>query len=284
MALMQTIRRLAGLQGEHSGKSDVKHSHATRPAGPEAQNGNGAFSGSDTSGVMVELKDVMVTYQEGCNVLEGVNLVLCKDDVLCLLGPNGSGKSTLIRVIAGLIEPDAGEVVIRSQRIGLAFQLGALFTSMTVADNIREVLTRIPDLSDEDIEQRVEEALNIVELLDSKDKFPVELSGGMQKRLGIARALAIHPDIMLYDEPFAGLDPIVSQKLEKALLACNIRLHMATLMVSHELPMIKAMATRVVMLQDGRIVFNGTKNEFFTTQEPQVRQYIARSRLDLSES
>lgn len=224
---------------------------------------------------LVELHDVCLSFGRKI-ILDHFSLTLNRNEVLTIVGPSGTGKSTLVKIITGLLEPDSGEVIVRSDRIGLAFQSGALFTSLTVAENIVLVLERTTDLDDIEIEKRVDEALKLVGLETEADKMPDELSGGMQKRVGIARALAIEPEIMLYDEPSAGLDPILANRLEKDLRRINEERGMGTLLVSHELPTIENMADRVLMLYEGKVVYQGTKDDFFTTREPHALQFRTR--------
>lgn len=221
---------------------------------------------------VIQLRDVCLQFGDA-RVLDGINLDVHANEVVAVLGPSGSGKSTLIKIISGLLIPDSGEVKLASQNIGLAFQYGALFTSMTVADNIWLILQRTTDLDDKEIQQRIHRYLEIVGLGDAADKRPSELSGGMQKRVGIARALAIHPQIMLYDEPSAGLDPIIGNKLEQDMKQANRELNMATIVVTHEMPTIENLADRVVLLYKGKFVYEGTKDDFMTTDEPHAYQF-----------
>jgi phospholipid/cholesterol/gamma-HCH transport system ATP-binding protein len=228
------------------------------------------------SGPMIALRDIHLAFGQQ-KVLEGVSLSVNRNEIVAIVGPSGSGKSTLIKIVAGLIEPDSGDVVLASDRVGLAFQYGALFTSLTVEDNIALALERTTKLDKNTIDERVDEALTMVELEGVRDKFPSELSGGMQKRVGIARALAIHPDIMLYDEPSAGLDPILADKLESDLRTINQQLRIATIVVTHEIPTIENLANRVVLLFEGHFVYEGRKDDFFSTRDPLVLQFRRRT-------
>lgn len=224
---------------------------------------------------MIELRGIRLIYDHQA-ILDGLDLTVNRNEIVAVVGPSGTGKSTLIKIVAGLLIPDAGEVILQSDRIGLAFQYGALFSSMTVAENISMVLERTTDLSNEEIEQRIVKYLTLVNLEDVGYKMPSELSGGMQKRVGIARALAIHPDIMLYDEPSAGLDPILGNKLEHELRRVNGELKLASLVVTHEIPTIENLADRIVMLYDGKFVYQGTKEDFLTTREAYAYQFRTR--------
>jgi phospholipid/cholesterol/gamma-HCH transport system ATP-binding protein len=225
--------------------------------------------------VMVELKDVHLSFGHK-KILKGVSFQVRRNEILTVVGPSGTGKSTTVKIITGLLTPDSGEVIVKSDKIGLAFQGGALFTSLSVGDNLGFILERTTDLEDEEIERKIQESLALVGLENEINKMPDELSGGMQKRVGIARALAIDPDIMLYDEPSAGLDPILANKLEKDLRRVNEERKVATLLVTHELPSIENMADRIVMLYEGEIVYEGTRDDFFSTREPYAYQFRTR--------
>ena len=250
----------------------------TAPQQPESQTPAAPARAAGAKGpgeLMVQLKDVKLNFGAK-KILDGISLELYKGEILAVMGPSGTGKSTLIKIICGLLEPDSGEVIVNAETVGLAFQDGALFSSMSVADNLAMVLERTTDLDDEEIEARVLEALEMVGLDQDRDTMPSDLSGGMQKRVGIARALCIHPDVMLYDEPSAGLDPILAAKLEKDLREINETRDMATLLISHELPTIETMADRVMILYEGKIVYNGTKSDFKTTDQPYAQQFRSR--------
>lgn len=234
---------------------------------------------SGTNPPMIILKEIRLAF-EGQTVLDGISLLVYRNEVVAIVGPSGSGKSSLIRIIAGLLEPDSGEVILASDRIALAFQQGALFTSLTVEENIAMVLERVTNLKADAVEKRIQEVLEMVELENVRDKLPKELSGGMQKRVGVARALAIHPDIMLYDEPSVGLDPVLADKLEQDLRQINERLQMATVVVSHEIATIKNLADRVVLLHEGHFVFEGSKEHFFETQNPFVTEFRTHRRIE----
>jgi phospholipid/cholesterol/gamma-HCH transport system ATP-binding protein len=230
---------------------------------------------SSTQAAMVMLRGIVLKFGNN-TVLDGIDLTVNRNEIVAVVGPSGTGKSTLVKIIAGLLIPDEGEVVLQSDRISLAFQTGALFSSMTVAENIALALERTTDLDNDEIEKRIDRYLSLVGLRDKRDQMPTDLSGGMQKRVGIARALAIQPDIMLYDEPSAGLDPILGQKLEESLREINKELQMATIVVTHEMPTIENLADRVVMLYQGKFVYQGSKDDFMTTREPYAYQFRTR--------
>lgn len=221
---------------------------------------------------MVHLADIVLRFDDQC-VLDQISLDVYRNEIVAVLGPSGSGKSTLIKIIAGLLVPDEGTVELGSDRIGMAFQSSALFTAMTVYENLSMVLEKTTDLGTEEIDERIDRALEMVGLTEAAGKHPSEISGGMQKRVGIARALVIEPEIMLYDEPSGGLDPVLADKLEKDLRRINEERQMATIIIVHEVPTIQNLADRVVLLYEGRFVFQGSKDEFLHSEEPHVRQF-----------
>ena len=211
---------------------------------------------------LIELKDIHLSFGDR-KILDGVNLKVYPGAIAAILGPSGAGKSTIIKIIAGLLEPDSGEVIVRADRIGFAFQYSALFSSYTVKENIQLVLEQTTNLSCKEIHARVDESLKMVALSHVANLYPNQISGGMQKRAGIARALAIEPKVMLYDEPSAGLDPIVAHKLEEDLTRINQERGLASVLITHELPTIKNLSTKVLMLFNGNFVYKGTTNDFF---------------------
>jgi phospholipid/cholesterol/gamma-HCH transport system ATP-binding protein len=230
---------------------------------------------ADNGKPMVHLENIVLEFDNN-RVLDGINLDVYRNEIVAVVGPSGTGKSTLAKIIAGLLIPDDGVVELQSDKIGLAFQSGALFSSFTVADNLALVLRKTTDLRPQEIQKRVQEALQTVGLEESADEFPSKISGGMQKRVGIARALVIEPDIMVYDEPSAGLDPMLAAKLEKDLRQINEERGMATILISHELPSIATMADRVYLLYEGKFVFEGTVDEFMHSNDPHAKQFRTR--------
>jgi phospholipid/cholesterol/gamma-HCH transport system ATP-binding protein len=249
----------------------MNHENAIQKMGHSSQQ-----SGSESlEKARVVLRHTYMNYNDQ-KILEDVSMEVYANEVVAVVGPSGTGKSTLIRIIAGLIEPDAGEVGLSSDSIGFVFQNGALFSTMTVYENLIFVLERTIQLSVSEMDQRIDEVLNLVGMGEERDKSPNQLSGGMQKRVAIARALAIYPDIMLYDEPTTGLDPMFANKLEKDLKRFNTDHQMASIIVTHELPAIHNMADRVIMFYQGKIVYEGSQDDFFTTHAPYALQFRTR--------
>jgi len=231
----------------------------------------------------VTVKHAFLNYS-GQKLLDDVSLEVYANQIIAVVGPSGTGKTVLIKIIAGLIELDSGEIQLSSDSIGVAFQNGALFTSMTVYENLIFVLEQTLKKSVPDMDQRIDEVLNLVGISkDERDKYPSELSGGMQKRVSIARALVIYPDIMLYDDPSSGLDPMLANKLEKDLKKFNQQHQMASIVVTNELSAIKNLADRVIMLYQGKIVYEGSNDDFFTTKNPFALQYTTHRETGLLE-
>lgn len=222
-------------------------------------------------------------------VLCGVDLTLHAAENVVVLGRSGSGKSVLIKVIVGLLQPDAGEVRVLGQpvhqlrrpeldalrrRVGFSFQSGALYDSMTVAENLEFPLNmNVAGLSVAEVRERVEEALSAVGLSTALKQMPSELSGGQRKRLGIARTLILRPEIMLYDEPTAGLDPVTSGEINDLIIQVQERYHTASIIITHDLTCARATADRVAMLIDGRVLRVGSFAEVFDSTDPRITRF-----------
>jgi phospholipid/cholesterol/gamma-HCH transport system ATP-binding protein len=221
-------------------------------------------------------------------VLEGFDLEVPDGATTALLGYSGTGKSVALKHIVGLLEPDRGTVAVDGQvvhdlardaltalrgRIGYVFQFAALLDSMTVFDNVALGL-RSRGLEAAEVSARVGECLAVVGLPDSGDHFPAELSGGMRKRVGIARAIALRPDYILYDEPTTGLDPVTSAVIDELMLRAKHELGVTGLVVTHDLRSAFRVADRIAMLYQGRVRQVGTVEEIRRTEDPVVRQFI----------
>jgi phospholipid/cholesterol/gamma-HCH transport system ATP-binding protein len=221
-------------------------------------------------------------------VLTGVSLTVQDGETLVVIGFSGSGKSVLLKHVVGLLQPDAGEVIVDSRSvpdldraalttlrrdIGYVFQFAALFDSMTVADNVALGLRR-RGLSDEEIAERVAEALALVDLTGSDERLPAELSGGMRKRVGLARAIALRPRYILYDEPTTGLDPVTSAVIDRLMVRTREHLGVTGIVVTHDMKSAYTVGDRIAMLYEGRIRQVGTVEEIQATEDPVVRQFI----------
>jgi phospholipid/cholesterol/gamma-HCH transport system ATP-binding protein len=195
----------------------------------------------------------------------------------------------LLKHLIGLLKPDAGEVLIEGENIvpmnerqllrvrrkfGMLFQSAALFDSMTVAENVGFAFRRERSLPEEEVRRKVAEVLEMVDLPGTEDKKPSELSGGMKKRVGLARAIIYHPQIVLYDEPTTGLDPIVSDSIDQLILRVRDRLDVTTVVVTHDMRSTRRLGQRIMMLHNQRIYATGTPDEIFNSQDPVVRQFV----------
>jgi phospholipid/cholesterol/gamma-HCH transport system ATP-binding protein len=221
-------------------------------------------------------------------VLQGVDLEVPEGSSTVIMGGSGVGKSVLLKHVIGLLRPDAGEVWVDGVEIGtlsesalntlrrqfgMAFQEGALFDSMTVFDNIAFPLRRHSGLDRDGVAERVRECLRIVNLHGVEGKMPAELSGGMRRRVGFARAIALKPKILLFDEPTTGLDPVMTALIADTIRALTADETVTALTITHDLQAAYAVADRIAMIFQGRIVFEGTPEEFQASAEPVVAQF-----------
>jgi phospholipid/cholesterol/gamma-HCH transport system ATP-binding protein len=241
-----------------------------------------------TSEVVVQVTDLHVVL-DGRAVLAGVNLSVYRGETLVILGGSGSGKSTLLRALIGVLPPTRGHVELFGldvygldedalnavrKRFGILFQSGALYNSMTVGENVSLPLREHTGLSEDIIQIMVKMKLELVGLRDFEHLMPSQLSGGMKKRVGLARALALDPEIIFYDEPGAGLDPITAGVIDKLIMDLSRKLGVTSIVVTHEMGSAFRIADRMVMLYEGRIVAAGTPGEFRATTDPLVRQFV----------
>jgi len=227
--------------------------------------------------MLIELKNIYKSYDDNV-ILKDINFSVNAGEILAIVGFSGSGKSTVLKIISGLTEPDSGKVILGNNEIGMAFQYSALFDSMSVYDNVAFALkerTKFKKLYNESqIEKIVREKLEIVGLSGIEDKFPGELSGGMQKRVGFARAIITNPGIILYDEPTAGLDPVSSTVIEEYIVKLKKDLNAASVVVTHQVSTITKTADRIIMLYEGQIVWEGTPVDLLTSVDPYAYQFI----------
>ncbi len=222
-------------------------------------------------------------------VLDAIRLDVFRGETLCILGGSGSGKSTLLRLMIGNILPDDGDIVGLGKSlcdmtvaemteyrksIGVLFQSGALYNSMTVGENVALPLREHTDLPNETIEIMVKIKLELVGLRKHADKMPGELSGGMKKRAGLARAIALDPKILFYDEPSAGLDPVTSHEIDILISDLNHKLGVTSVVVTHEMDSAFRIADRMVLLDRGKFIVSGTPDEMRDSTDPLVRQFV----------
>jgi phospholipid/cholesterol/gamma-HCH transport system ATP-binding protein len=237
---------------------------------------------------MIRLIDVYKAFGPK-RVLEGFSLDVVEGETMVIVGYSGTGKSVAIKHIVGLLEPDAGQVLVDGlevprlsrrelyqlrARIGYVFQFAALFDSLSIGENVAMGLRKQQELSDREIADRVNEALDLVDLPNVAERFPAELSGGMRKRVGIARAIALRPKYILYDEPTTGLDPVTSAVIDQLMIRMREKLGVTSIVITHDMRSAYTVGTRIAMLYQGRVRQVGTVEEVQHTSDPIVRQFI----------
>jgi phospholipid/cholesterol/gamma-HCH transport system ATP-binding protein len=237
---------------------------------------------------MIRLIDVHKAFGTK-RVLSGFSLDVVEGETMVIIGYSGTGKSVAIKHIVGLLEPDAGTVFVDDQevprmprrdlyalraRIGYVFQFAALFDSLSIGDNVAMALRKQRVLAEDEIARRVHEALELVDLPDVADRFPAELSGGMRKRVGIARAIVGRPKYILYDEPTTGLDPVTSAVIDQLIMRMQSQLGVTSIVITHDMRSAYTVGTRIAMLYDGRVRRVGSVEEIKHTDDPVVRQFI----------
>ena len=236
---------------------------------------------------MIEFQDVRKAF-DGRPVLDGFTLRVPDGETTVIIGYSGTGKSVALKHVVGLLQPDAGDVIVDGRavstleraaltalrrEIGFVFQFAALFDSMSVFDNVALGLRR-RDLSDDEIAARVREALALVDLTGAEERYPAELSGGMRKRVGIARAIALRPRYILYDEPTTGLDPVTSAVIDQLMVRTREHLQVTGIVVTHDMRSAYTVGDRIAMLYEGKIRQVGTVAQVQETEDPVVRQFI----------
>jgi phospholipid/cholesterol/gamma-HCH transport system ATP-binding protein len=240
------------------------------------------------SDVAIKVQDVTKKYDNRV-ILDAIRLDVLEGETLVILGGSGSGKSTLLRLMIGNIIPDSGSILSLGRdlcvmtpeqlaeyrkSIGVLFQSGALFNSMTVFDNVALPIREHTDVPEETISIMVKIKLELVGLRQHADKMPSELSGGMKKRAGLARALALDPKVLFYDEPSAGLDPVTSAEIDQLIIDLNEKLGVTTVVVTHEMDSAFRIADRMVLLDRGKFIVSGTPEQMRESKDPLVRQFV----------
>ncbi|MBR1920583.1 MAG: ATP-binding cassette domain-containing protein [Kiritimatiellae bacterium] len=240
-------------------------------------------------GNLIEFRNVVKKF-DGIPVLDGVSFAVEKGEVLCIVGPSGTGKSVTLKHLVRLLTPTSGSVLVGGVdvsscsddelvklrgRIGYLFQGGALLAWMTVAENVALPLEECTKLSDVEIAGRVRRALKAVEMSDAADKYPAEISGGMQKRAGLARAVVRDADIVLYDEPTSGLDPVTSVTINRLIRRIAREMGITSVVVTHDLQGALAIADRILLLKGGKVVECSAPAQFTQSSNPDVREFLA---------
>jgi phospholipid/cholesterol/gamma-HCH transport system ATP-binding protein len=247
---------------------------------------------------LISLRDVHKSFGEK-KVLQGFSLEVPEGETMVIIGYSGSGKSVAIKHIVGLLEPDRGTVFVdglevpklprrelyelRTQ-IGYVFQFAALFDSLTIGENVAMGLRKQGKLDTPGIHRRVAEVLDLVDLPNVEERYPAELSGGMRKRVGLARAIALRPKYLLYDEPTTGLDPVTSAVIDELMIRMRDKLGVTSVVITHDMRSAYRVGTRIAMLYDGRVRQCGSVDEIRQTSDPVVRQFIeGRAEIDLDD-
>jgi phospholipid/cholesterol/gamma-HCH transport system ATP-binding protein len=240
---------------------------------------------------VVELRDVEMQFEDK-KVLDGVSLEVAPSQRLVIMGQSGSGKSTLLRLILGILQPDAGSVFFKQfevtrlkrrklqqirRQIGMVYQYSALLSSRNVRDNVALPLEELTDKTRGEIDKIIDEKLELVGMLDTKSLMPSELSGGMRKRISLARALVMEPELILFDEPTAGLDPVISSVIDELIISLTEQQKVTSIIVTHEMGSAFRIGTRMAMLYQGKIIEAGDPNQFRQSSNPVVRQFLSGS-------
>ena len=237
---------------------------------------------------MISIRNVTKNFG-GKNVLNELSLEIPRGETLVIMGRSGCGKSVLLKIITGLMSADSGEIwfdgmeisnlnrkkmnVLR-RKVGMLFQSAALFDSMTVAENVAFMLDQHTDLDRREMHKIVDEKLSLVDLVDVQDLRPAELSGGMRKRVGLARALAFDPEVIFYDEPTTGLDPVTCTEINQLIGDLHERLQVTSVVVTHDMHSAFSVATRMAMIHEGRRIAYGSPNEIINIDDPILQQFI----------
>jgi len=238
---------------------------------------------------LVEMCGVKLQFADK-TILDGVDFTVRAQEVMVVMGLSGGGKSTLLSILMGLLKPNAGSVLFKDEdltkvsrpklnearrHIGMVYQNAALVSSMSVRENIALPLRELSDKNEKEIDAIIDQKLELVGLKDAGDKLPSELSGGMQKRVGLARALALEPELVLFDEPTAGLDPINSKLIDDLIIQLRDKQKVTSIVVTHEMESAFAVATRMAFLDAGKIILEGTPEEFRHSDNPIVSKFLS---------
>ena len=271
----QAVRRAIRTELEHDAPDDEARRDAVQRSGGQKP--------------IIELSHVYLAFDTP--ILEDVSFTAREGETIAVVGESGTGKSTALKLILRLLVPDRGMVCIDGQditdlsfeealkvrqKMGMVFQGAALFDSMTVFENVAYPLREHTDMSEDEIEQRVREKLEFVDLDADRvmEQMPAELSGGMRKRVGIARGMANNPEIMLYDEPTSGLDPLTTGTITRLIRKLQKELGVTSIVVSHDMRSVSRMASKIALLHERHIVFFGEPEEMFASEDPYIREFL----------
>lgn len=238
----------------------------------------------------VEIKNLTKRFED-LTVLENISLNVKKGENLVVFGRSGTGKSVLLKCIIGLLHPDEGDIFVRSKnvwalkpkklnklrkKIGFLFQGAALYDSMTVRENLEFPLRRYFKMTQKELDNKVVETLELVSLVEAVDKMPSELSGGMRKRIGLARSIITDPELMLYDEPTTGLDPITTKEISDLILTLQNHLNMTSIAVTHDLVCAEIISDRAIFLKDGHIIYEGKIDQLTKSNDRFLRNFFSK--------
>ncbi len=267
--------------------NEERHIDERRPRAESAQTPDGTEDEGTCEWVVI-LQDIYKRFGDK-SVLEGLDLKVRRGETFCIVGPSGCGKSVTLKIIMGLLKPDSGRVILWNEeftdapekewekvrsKMGMVFQAGALFDSLTVGENVGFALSMHTDLPEEEIREIVRYNLELVGLPGIEDKMPSELSGGMKKRVSLARAIALKPRLLLYDEPTTGLDPIMTAEIDHLVLTMQKELKVTSIIVTHDLRSARRTANRMAVHWKGRLIATGTPDEIERHPDPFVQQFI----------
>ena len=237
---------------------------------------------------MIKVREINKTFSNK-NILNNISFDISNGDSIAIIGQSGTGKSVLLKHLNGLLRPDSGHVSVDNvlinnvpynelqtirKKMAMVFQFGALFDSMNVGDNIALAIQSSTSLSNKKISNRIDKSLDLVELSDIKHLMPSEISGGMKKRVGIARAIAINPEYILYDEPTTGLDPITTDKINQLIKKISEKKKVTSVIVTHDMKTLKFTSNKVIMLHEGNIIFNDKTDMLFKSDDKFIQYFV----------
>ena len=237
---------------------------------------------------MIKVREINKTFSNK-NILNNISFDISNGDSIAIIGQSGTGKSVLLKHLNGLLRPDSGHVSVDNvlinnvpynelqtirKKMAMVFQFGALFDSMNVGDNIALAIQSSTSLSNKKISNRIDKSLDLVELSDIKHLMPSEISGGMKKRVGIARAIAINPEYILYDEPTTGLDPITTDKINQLIKKISEKKKVTSVIVTHDMKTLRFTSNKVIMLHEGNIIFNDKTDMLFKSDDKFIQYFV----------
>ena len=264
------------------------HVHPGRPAATTGDPSPPRAATNTAAEPLISLENVDLAFGDH-TILDGIDLRVQPQERLVVMGQSGGGKSTLLRLILGILQPSAGTVKFQGRevnklgrralnamraKIGMVYQYSALISSLSVRDNLALPMEELTDKSEREIERTVDEKLEMVQMSHVKDQMPAELSGGMRKRIGLARALVLEPELILFDEPSAGLDPVTSSVIDELIIALSDHTKATSVIVTHEMDSAFRIATRMVMLYQGKFIADGTPDDFRHSDNGVVAQFV----------